>query len=1145
MSVDFIATLRATPPRQRLALLKQQQQRNIDFLSNEYPGLSQRVADIGFGRFRLRPDQDLVSVMDGRSRRLLHPPGQLAEFCQQLGAPDHPGWWEYARILESPGQESEHKRRIAAFLDQLREHVAHIPNPPPSPGLSLPRLADGRSFAPLTIFLGLNTGLHIAYFLAATEVQDMILVEPDIERFALSCLFLDYAALHEQFGHLTLVIGDPDIDRILNAIDNSFSITGQVWVRLLRAYDDPWFTRCYQTAGSYFKRMVYVPYERELRGMSWMRDNLLAQRPIWQNPPQLAAQSSIAVIAAGPSLNRDIPWLQAQRERLIIIAVISALKPLRAAGIVPDFQCTLDIDHAVATLERVELFRSVPLLTSSRADPQMQAWVDEALLFAEGKSVPAALESPWSHASPTSGNLALEAALRCQPQAIYLLGLDLAFRRDQPSHAEGTLHQFRQGDESQTAPLERLNHPDPNGDWVITPYYTLARYAAERALHHWASQRATVYNLSQGALIEGAIPADSAQIELPDYPERAADIQRIRQAFIPNPRYTLYDWLPEECISTPIRQLADFSDSLDWLELPKQLDQFQYRWTYESLLRDEMDQRWQAFQGFVNHILSSWYRLLWLASEEQRPAVYHYGLRLLRNQLSNLSWPEGLADFMRPISREAAAEYYRQRYAEDSEAQDYLARLAEGLATAEDWAGAVALAEEDDALGRLSPVWRLRLAEWLQCLGRTAEAEAAIERAYGEDECLRDGGVALAQRYIAHREWAQAARWFDRDASAERLSPRWWIDYAEVLARLGEFDRAEWWVHRAYAQHGRWNNGFARLGGIKAEAQDWAGALEWVKRDEDWSRLSREWQVNLAELYARCGQFDQAIERIEALYDNKKLRTQDGFARLGWVKTATEDWQGAVDLMRKDLEHQRLSATWRTQLALAEAHCGQWDSAESLITEAYEYNAVLKDGYTRLGWTGYILGQGVEYLQRLADRDRAEGRSSTAGLQAALFNAIAADDTPQAIAAAEQLYARFPGTHAPATNAFALIGLRLFVHNGAYTQGRELFARDVAQQRLQGDDWHALYAVVLATEGAVDEALAVIDSQLAVKAAEGLITLPTYHQPGSVVIIKLHQLRELIVQGGHYTDLIERYGVAVGARFKSTTGRDATLGIAN
>jgi len=48
-----------------------------------------------------------------------------------------------------------------------------------------------------------------------------------------------------------------------------------------------------------------------------------------------------------------------------------------------------------------------------------------------------------------------------------------------------------------------------------------------------------------------------------------------------------------------------------------------------------------------------------------------------------------------------------------------------------------------------------------------------------------------------------------------------------------------------------------------------------------------------------------------------------------------------------------------------------------------------------------------------------------------------------------------------------------------------------------------------------------------------------------VVIIKLHQLRDLIVQGGHYTDLIERYGVAVGARFKSTTGRDATLGIAN
>lgn len=311
--------------------------------------------------------------------------------------------------------------------------------------------------------------------------------------------------------------------------------------------------------------------------------------------------------------------------------------------------------------------------------------------------------------------------------------------------------------------------------------------------------------------------------------------------------------------------------------------------------------------------------------------------------------------------------------------------------------------------------------------------------------------------------------------------------------------------------------------------------LEWLRQtvevlDRFEDRLASQgaaWLIDLALAHGRVGDFAGAqglIERAYALDDGLR----DGFARLGWIKCEVWDWRGVVEIVRRDIELERVSPPWRVILALAEARCGHWQTAETLIAQAYQENAALTDWFTDLGWLGYISDKGASYLQRLADRDTTQGRSIIDGQRGKVMNLIASGKEKEAIQGVEDIYATFPKTR-ELSHLFSLIASRLYVNRGAYTQGLELLARDFTNDRMIVDGWKAFYAVLLASDGSLDEALDIIDTQLAIKMAHSLVLIPTYHHLNTVVIIERGELREFLVRGGHYADLLERYSVTATA----------------
>ncbi|WP_018145619.1 6-hydroxymethylpterin diphosphokinase MptE-like protein [Thioalkalivibrio sp. AKL6] len=644
----IVRELRAAKPHKRAQILKRQHRRNVAFLEKKFPELAQYVSRVGIGRFQVEPDGALVAVTDKTAGTLLHPPGKLAEFASQLGEVNHGGWWEYqlsaTRISETI--ETEHQRIVQDWVDQLEGLVPDMTETGAQTRFVLPASDKARVFSPLVFFLGLNTGLHIEYYLTRARVQDLVLLEPDPERFALSCLFLDYAALHERLGHLYLFVGEADTDRVLGTVSAAFPLSSQVWVRMLRGYDAPEFTLFADRARLHFRKNTYLPMDRQLRGMDSAVRNLQGKRAIWSDDRRGLGDVPVAVIGAGPSLDDAIEWLKRYRDRMVIVCAVSAVRALRAAGLRPDFQCALDYEYPETTLERLELDTDVPLIASINASSSLLDRFDTPLLFAEAATPNiASFPLTWRHTGPTSGNLALAAALRFGASEVYLAGLDFAFPKEDRSHATGTLHGFRQSGEDTGAPLLQTNHPaSEEGAWVSTPYLNNARQSAEIAI---ADTDIPVRNLSHGALIEGAIPDYPENIELPPVAGLAECLEKICAGFGSDVPCRPFSTCPCELLDRLRKPLQELPGSLDWVSFVAGLDRYWCDVSDPIVRRDPEDRRLEVFASLMRHILLRWYQLMLRAPAAAQADLYREGRRRLLELATSLEWPESAERYMR------------------------------------------------------------------------------------------------------------------------------------------------------------------------------------------------------------------------------------------------------------------------------------------------------------------------------------------------------------------------------------------------------------------------------------------------------------------------------------------------------------------
>ena len=152
------------------------------------------------------------------------------------------------------------------------------------------------------------------------------------------------------------------------------------------------------------------------------------------------------VVAAGPSLNKNIKELKRAKGRAFIIAVDTALKPLLREGIIPDMFFIVD---AMKPLDLVDMngVEQIPMVTTLNATPEIlefhqgkKFFFDESYRFAEKIMIKSGLR--WGDVA-TGGSVATNAfslLYKIGLKTIILVGQDLALTGNK-THADGTFEE--------------------------------------------------------------------------------------------------------------------------------------------------------------------------------------------------------------------------------------------------------------------------------------------------------------------------------------------------------------------------------------------------------------------------------------------------------------------------------------------------------------------------------------------------------------------------------------------------------------------------------------------------------------------------------------------------------------------------------
>ncbi|MGD9663128.1 MAG: 6-hydroxymethylpterin diphosphokinase MptE-like protein [Porticoccaceae bacterium] len=651
-----IEELKNLSHQQRIANLERTFQKNRRFFQTKYPAVGKLIRPGGAAPYHIAVTDDFLEIEHTQTKELCHPEIGLDKFAAALGDWTNQAWID---LIEGAVQLHNDHGAYSQFPRRLQEAVLNR-----FPGLyermkkrriNLPTLPNGKRFSNSVVFAGIFHGLHIDYYLSRTQLSNAAFIEPEVNRFVLSCYFLDYQRLDEHFGGLILHIGDDFPHSHINRFLTNAQNTAPVWVRVLPGYASDKVEPLMRQFRLKWRHLydVWVPAENMLKELDNAAYNIAAGANIYAEIVSLSDKSRIAVGGSGPSLSEDLPWLKEHQNQFIIFAAHSSVSALQQAGIKPDFQFNIETFHwEKETYERLNLDTAIPIVTPIGTLPDKFADFDQVFMLPETNSMlPVNISKTIPFLSPTTGNTAIGFACNCAPTQVCLFGFDFGFREATKTHVKESsayqdeaAHQKQLGSSNVQVPA---NFPEASTVYTQS-YFNLARLYAEYAIGLARKNKTQVFNCSDGARIAGAEPYRSSDIPAWDY-DKSTDIEKIRSMF--RPLQEKVDW---QCLPLDgATQLEEYKKAMqrelkmtrfNWLEFTRTIDNF--RANVEKQLpryvAKHKDNRINPYMNVVNELLVSWYRMLCFTNtEEEWQHVYDEGYKVVCGLIDEMTWEVG------------------------------------------------------------------------------------------------------------------------------------------------------------------------------------------------------------------------------------------------------------------------------------------------------------------------------------------------------------------------------------------------------------------------------------------------------------------------------------------------------------------------
>lgn len=239
----------------------------------------------------------------------------------------------------------------------------------------------------------------------------------------------------------------------------------------------------------------------------------------------------VFVVGAGPSLDADIEFIRAHANKVIIVSTGSGIRSLLVNGITPDFHIEMENIHVYSSINELsESFdlSSICLVVPTSIEHHIIKFFD-SILYYYRDSTPVfplfgfAEENSLTTPGPLVVNASFSFALDIGGKDIYLFGTDFGSRGEGLDHAKDNVL-FTET--AIVGYVREYGHPvaaNFEGQFFASDDFVWGlKYMQETILQFGHGRR--IFNCSDGALVQGATPVRSSDLELqitPKHKKRA------------------------------------------------------------------------------------------------------------------------------------------------------------------------------------------------------------------------------------------------------------------------------------------------------------------------------------------------------------------------------------------------------------------------------------------------------------------------------------------------------------------------------------------------------------------------------------------------------------------------------------------------
>ncbi len=402
---------------------------------------------------------------------------------------------------------------------------------------------DGKTI-PLIVVFGMGFGYHIIELIREFDIQHMIVIEPDPLFLNLSLYAINWEEIINYFRNsiaksLNFIVSDDpeeiksELSKIVMAINPAFIVN----TFFFEHFSSPFFEEVKEhlKIEHIVNPKLWGVIDSELCVLRHAIGVMDKKLPVYYGNKSVDGDTPVFIIGNGPSLDNLYEVIKAFSDKALVVSCGTSIKSLYRAGIKPDIYVVADWqDINYQLVEDIEDFlKDVYILSAIVSPPEIPSLGKKGGVFLTQVNIGSVIFPDYiprlDYAIPTVVSATMSLFAHMGFKKFYLLGVDLGSKDPQIHHSRKSdyytpgsiLYNFREEFDIEV-----------EGNFGGTVYSSLSLIYTKKNIEKLIRKfKLDVYNLSDGARIEGSLPIDPKDFSLHNKLHKESVVKNIFKNF--------------------------------------------------------------------------------------------------------------------------------------------------------------------------------------------------------------------------------------------------------------------------------------------------------------------------------------------------------------------------------------------------------------------------------------------------------------------------------------------------------------------------------------------------------------------------------------------------------------------------------------